>query len=75
VAPAATQTQAEQPVTFSFGGAIIEMKASPDLPRATGGPVRRSRPANEGLTPAQSAILSFIVIAVLLGLALYFITR
>jgi len=69
-------SKAEEPVTFSFGGAIIEMKEPPDAPKTSGsGPVRRARPANEGLTPTQSAILSFIVFAVLLGLALYFITR
>lgn len=63
----------EEPVTFSFGGAVIEMKESPEAAKSTG-PIRR-RPPAEGVSPMQSAILSFIVIVVLFGLALYFITR
>jgi hypothetical protein len=64
-----------EPITFSFGGAVIEMEPTAAAAPKEPGAIRRRPPAPENLSPVQSAILSFLVIAVLLGLALYFITR
>jgi hypothetical protein len=63
------QPEAEKPVTFSFGGATIAMKddSKPDT-------AKPARP-RKGMSAAMSGILSFVLIAAVLGAALYLITR
>lgn len=61
----------DEPVTFSFGGTIVTMKD--DLAK----PDKAAKVSASGgkMSSAQSAILSFVLIAVVLGLAFYLITR
>jgi hypothetical protein len=58
----------DEPVTFSFGGAIIEMKDDTKPENAAQG-------SGGGMSSAQTAILSFVLFAAVLGLALYFVSR
>ncbi len=59
----------DEPVTFSFGGAKIAMK-EPGKPDKVKPPKRAS-----GMNSTVSAILSFAVIALVLFLAFYLITK
>ncbi len=81
VATATTEEpQAEEPVTFSFGGMSIAMKDDPTKPeraakpaKAGGSPSTGAR--GGGMSSVQSAILSFVLIAAVLGLAFYLVTK
>ena len=59
---------ADEPVTFSFGGGLVEMKddSKPDTMQVAGG---------GRMSSAQTAILSFVLFAAVLGAALYFVSR
>lgn len=61
----------EEPVTFSFGGAKIEMidGKSPRAAKAT------ASARKQGMSPMLSAILGFVLIAAVLGAAFYLVTR
>ena len=62
---------ADEPVTFSFGGAKIEMidAKSPRAPK----PAASAR--GRGMSSMVSAIMGFVLIAAVLGAAFYLITR
>jgi len=67
------EPKAEEPVTFSFGGTMVAMKddsKSPEKPAKVGGGA-----PGRGMSSTQSAILSFVLIAVVLGVAFYFVTK
>jgi len=74
------EPQLEEPVTFSFGGMSIAMKDDPTKPEKA---VKSAKAGGSGSTTAraggmsatQSAILSFVLIAAVLGLAFYLVTR
>jgi uncharacterized OB-fold protein len=77
VAAPPKDSNAAEPVTFSFGGAKIPMGDNPKRP----GPAVKTVPADAPttrvgrLSSTQSMILGFVVSAALLGLAFYLITR
>jgi len=77
--PTPEEPQAEEPVTFSFGGMSIAMKddpSKPDKPKAAkAGGSSSAGARGRGMSPTQSAILSFVLIAAVLGLAFYFVTH
>ncbi len=62
---------AEEPVTFSFGGAKIAMIDAKSPPPAKAATVARSG----GMSPMLSAILGFVLIGAVLGLAFYLVTH
>ena len=61
----------DEPVTFSFGGAMIEMKDDPSKPDR----LKKPSGGKRGMSSTMTAILSFALIAAVLWLALYLITR
>lgn len=78
--PTPEEPPAEEPVTFSFGGMSIAMKddpSKPDKPKKTAkaGGSSSAGTRGRGMSPTQSAILSFLLIAAVLGLAFYLVTH
>lgn len=60
-----------EPVTFSFGGAKIEMKDDPSKPDRLVTPRRKQSKWSSMIT----TVMSFALIAAVLWIALYLITR
>lgn len=74
--PAPTAAAEEEPVTFSFGGALIEMKdeskAAKSAKAAAGSASGESK---SGMSSTTTGILSFVIFAAVLGVALYLFSR
>jgi len=73
-APAEEPAQ-DEPVTFSFGGAKIAMKEEALKPAKSAAKIERAPDKRDAISSTQYAILSFVLIAAVLGAAFYFITR
>jgi hypothetical protein len=74
--PVSVELKADEPVTFSFGGMSIAMKDDPGKPDKTAKASGTSAGARSGrMSSTTSAILSFLLIAAVLGLAFYLVTR
>jgi hypothetical protein len=66
----------EEPVTFRFGGALIEMKDDAPRPKAAAIPADEiPTPVERHSNPVLAAILGFVIIAVVLGVVFYLITQ